>query len=167
VMRAKMGLDGRTGNGDDDDIALVEDWLALLQRDKADFTLAWRHLADAAEDNPSPLRNLFADRPALDAWLVKWRARCGTEEGATHANESQTAAAARAQAMRRSSPWLIARNHCVEEALSAASDENDFGPFEQLLEALSRPYEEHAGFDRFAKPAPESFTASYCTFCGT
>jgi uncharacterized protein YdiU (UPF0061 family) len=69
--------------------------------------------------------------------------------------------------MRRSNPWLIPRNHCVEDALSAASDENDFGPFEQLLEALGRPYEQHAGFERFAKPAPESFTASYCTFCGT
>jgi uncharacterized protein YdiU (UPF0061 family) len=167
VMRAKMGLKRRAGNGDDDDIALIEDWLVLLQRNKVDFTLAWRYLADAAEGNPSPLRDLSFDRLALDAWLVKWQARCTAEDGSANAKESQIAAAARAKAMRGSNPWLIPRNHCVEEALSAASDENDFGPFEQLLAALNRPHVAHAGFERFAKPAPESFTAGYCTFCGT
>ena len=170
VMRTKMGLNGPVRNGDDDDIALVEEWLALLQGSKVDFTLAWRHLADAAEGNPSPLRSLFCDHLALDAWLLKWQARCAAEDGgaiATMANESRIAASTRAQAMRRSNPWLIPRNHCVEDALSAASDENDFRPFEQLLAALSRPHEEHAEFARFAKPAPESFTAAYCTFCGT
>jgi uncharacterized protein YdiU (UPF0061 family) len=69
--------------------------------------------------------------------------------------------------MRRSNPWLIPRNHLVEDALSAASDEADFGPFEQLLNALKHPYEAHAELVRFSKPAPASFTANYCTFCGT
>jgi len=167
VMRAKMGLAGRAGNGDGDDLALIEEWLTLLQGSKADFTLAWRYLADAAEGNPLPLRSLFCDHLALDAWLPKWQARCAAEDGGAVTDASRLAAATRAQAMRRSNPWLIPRNHCVEDALSAASDENDLGPFEQLLEALGRPYEEHAGFARFAKSAPESFTASYCTFCGT
>ena len=167
VMRAKLGINGRVCNGDDDDIALVEEWLALLQRNKVDFTLAWRYLADAAERKPSPLRSLFSDQLALNAWLKKWQARCAAENGHTDANESRTAESIRAQTMRKSNPWLIPRNHCVEDALSAASDENDFGAFEQLLEVLGTPHEEHAGFVRFAKPAPESFTASYCTFCGT
>lgn len=167
VMRAKMGLRGRKSNDDDEDIALVEEWLALLQRNKVDFTLAWWHLADVAKGNPSPLHSLVFDHLALDAWLVKWRARCATEDGAGSADQSRSAAAARAQTMRKANPWLIPRNHCVEDALSAASDENDFGPFEHLLEALNRPHEEHVEFERFAKPAPESFTASYCTFCGT
>lgn len=167
TMRAKMGVDGRKSDGDEKDTALIEGWLALLQSSKVDFTLGWRHLADAAEGNPSPLRSLFPDHLALDAWLPKWQARCAAENSQADASESRIAASARAQAMRKSNPWLIPRNHRVEEALSAATDENDFGPFERLLEALSTPYEEHAGFARFAKPAPESFTASYRTFCGT
>lgn len=167
VMRAKLGLTGRASNGDDDDMAMVEEWLALLQGSKVDFTLAWWQLADAAEGNPSPLRSLFPDHLALDAWLMKWQARCAAGDGCANTNESRIAASARAQTMRRSNPWLIPRNHCVEDALSAASDENDFGPFEQLLDALNTPHEEHAEFARFAKPAPESFTAGYCTFCGT
>ena len=167
VMRAKLGCHDQGPDGVDEDRALIAEWLALLQRNRVDFTLGWRHLADAAEGNPLPLRDLFADHLALDVWLEKWQTRCATEEGRTHSDASRIAASARASSMRRSNPWLIPRNHCVEDALSAASDENDFGPFEQLLNALTHPYEAQVEFVRFSKPAPQAFTASYCTFCGT
>jgi serine/tyrosine/threonine adenylyltransferase len=170
VMRAKLGLSSQALigiGGDDEDLALIGEWLALLQSHRVDFTLAWRHLADAAEGNAMPIRELFADHLALDIWLAKWQTRCAAEEGRTNSDGSHIAASARAKTMRRSSPWLIPRNHCVEDALSAASDDNDFGPFEQLLNALKNPYEAHDEFVRFSKPASASFTASYCTFCGT
>jgi uncharacterized protein YdiU (UPF0061 family) len=166
-MRAKLELNRREPAGEHEDLALIEEWLALLQRNRIDFTLAWRYLADAAEGNPLPLRHLFADHAALDSWLQKWQARCAMEDAHTHPNEPQIAATTRAKAMRLSNPWLIPRNHCVEDALSAASDENDFGPFEQLLNGLKNPYEVQDAFIRFSQPAPASFTASYCTFCGT
>jgi len=167
VMRAKLGIHQQLSGGDDEDRALIEEWHALLQRNSVDFTLAWRHLADVAEGNPSPLRDLFADRLALDVWLTKWQARCAMEDAWTQSDASPLAASIRANSMRRSNPWLIPRNHLVEDALSAASDEEDFGPFEQLLNAIKHPYDAPAGFVRFSKPAPASFTANYCTFCGT
>lgn len=167
VIRSKMGIEGRATGRDAGDAALVEEWLALLRKGKVDFTRAWRALADAADGNPSPLRNLFPDRWTLDDWLMKWQARCAIEEGPAVTDASRTAEPARAEAMRRSNPWLIPRNHWVEAVLSAASDENELGPFEQMLDALKRPYEERAEFARFSEPAPESFTASYRTFCGT
>lgn len=167
VMRAKLGFNYQVPNGDDEDLALIEAWLALLQSNRVDFTLAWRYLADAGEGNVLPVRDLFADHLALDAWLEKWQARCDGEDGRTNSDGSRIAAATRAKTMRRSNPWLIPRNHCVEDALSAASDDNDFGPFEQLLKALENPCEAQAEFGRFSEPAPESFTAGYCTFCGT
>lgn len=159
VMRAKLGL--RAGRPDDDDIdaALAEDWLDLLHANRVDFTLAWRRLADAAEGHAAPLRALFADQAALDAWLARWHARCAAEE--------PMAAPERAQAMRRTNPWLIPRNHRVEEALSAASDDGDLGPFERLLAALEHPYDENPAHARYAEPAPADFTAGYRTFCGT
>ncbi|MBI5107848.1 MAG: YdiU family protein [Rhodocyclales bacterium] len=158
VMRTKLGLAAREEDDGADDLALAEDWLALLHQSRADFTLAWRHLADAAAGNPAPLRQRFTDLPALDAWLARWQARCAADAAAP---------ATRAGAMRLANPWLIPRNHLVEEALTAASEANDFAPFERLLEALARPCEERAGFERYAAPAPASFTATYCTFCGT
>jgi serine/tyrosine/threonine adenylyltransferase len=165
-QRAKLGL-GR-GNPDDDsaDTALVEDWLALLHAQRVDFTLAWRRLADAAAGNEAPLRALFADAHAPDVWLTRWRARCASEtvEGKDGA---AIAGIERANAMRRVNPIVIARNHRVEEALAAASDQGDLAPFQRLLGALRQPYIEKDELAPYAEPAPTAVTATYRTFCGT
>ncbi len=160
-LRAKLGLSGQVSGGEAVDTALGENWLDLLHAQSVDFTLAWRRLADAAEGNEASLRALFPGQPGLDRWLQRWRDRCVAEDGRVDAG------AARAQAMRRVNPWIIPRNHRVEEALAAASDEGDLGPFEQLLNALCRPYDEDPALARYAEPAPGAFMAEFRTFCGT
>jgi len=63
-------------------------------------------------------------------------------------------------------PIYIPRNHMVEAALNAAVMREDLGPFEELLNAVMQPYEERAGWERFAAPArPEERVTA--TFCGT
>lgn len=62
---------------------------------------------------------------------------------------------------------MIPRNHRVEEALAAASDVGDLGPFERLLDALRQPYDEASDRAQYAEPAAAAVTASYRTFCGT
>ena len=69
--------------------------------------------------------------------------------------------------MRRVNPRVIPRNHRVEEALAAASSEGDLAPFERLLAALRRPYDEADELAPYAEPAPAAVTACYRTFCGT
>lgn len=152
-QRRKLGL----ADGEADDSTLVDDWLTLLHAQAVDFTLGWRHLASAAEGRAEPLRDLFPDRAALDAWLLRWRERC--------ARDGQDAAT-RAAAMRRASPAVIPRNHLVEEALAAAT-EGDMAPFDALLTALRAPWDEAALATRHATPAPTEVTRSYRTFCGT
>ncbi len=118
-QRAKLGLRRREPDDDIADAALAADWLALLHAGQVDFTLGWRRLADAAAGDEAPLRALFADAQAPDAWLARWRERCASEDR----GERKDAAAAgneRAEAMRRVNPWVIPRNHRVEEALAAA-----------------------------------------------
>jgi uncharacterized protein YdiU (UPF0061 family) len=165
-QRAKLGL--RRGEPDDDsaDASLVEDWLNLLHAERVDFTLGWRRLADAAAGDEAPLRALFTDAHAPDAWLARWRVRCVSES-----ISAQLGAAIegleRANAMRSVNPNVIARNHRVEQTLAAASDEGDLAPFEQLLDALRRPYEEAHELAPYAEPAPAAVTACYRTFCGT
>ena len=66
-------------------------------------------------------------------------------------------------AMDRVNPVYIPRNHLVEEALAARGD---LEPFHRLVEAVSRPFDERPGLERYASPAPESF-GPYQTFCGT
>jgi uncharacterized protein YdiU (UPF0061 family) len=70
-----------------------------------------------------------------------------------------------ADLMDRVNPAYIPRNHLVEEALAAAT-EGDLDPFRRLLDAVTSPYEERPGLDRYAAGAPEDFGA-YRTFCGT
>ncbi|MEP6679047.1 MAG: hypothetical protein ABJB78_07090, partial [Betaproteobacteria bacterium] len=69
--------------------------------------------------------------------------------------------------MRSVNPYVIPRNHRVEEALAAAIDQNDLDPFERLLDILRQPYDETPEAAAYADPAPAAATACYQTFCGT
>jgi len=157
-QRAKLGLPANRPADDAADAALAGDWLALLQAQAVDFTLGWRHLAEAAEGNEAALRAGFTHAAALDGWLARWRARCAREDAG---------AGERAARMRAASPWIIPRNHRVEEALAAASDGDELGPFERLLAAVRQPCEQTPERAYFAEPAPAAVTAKYQTFCGT
>ena len=152
-MRAKLGLVSE----DEADVNLVAGFLTAMEGRKVDYTLAFRYLADAALGQEEPVRTLFADPSAYDLWSEHWRARLSREG---------VAPLARAQAMRRANPAFIARNHRVEEALSAAVEHGDYGPFETLLNILSRPFDDQPEFAAFAEPAPEG-RGRYQTFCGT
>jgi len=162
-QRSKLGLARARDEDDAHDAALVADWLALLASGRVDFTLAWRRLADAATGDDTPLRALFPEPTMPDAWLGRWRARCTSEDGAAEG----PARIDRARRMRAASPWVIPRNHRVEEALRAASETDDLGPFERLVAALRRPFDDAAELAPYAEPAPAAVTASYRTFCGT
>jgi len=179
-QRAKLGL-AHTGSARDivaaahraADKTLVEAWLALLQHQQVDYTLAWRHLSDLCDPairSNSALHALFSDPPALDAWLERWRERCAADNLALQGNPA-TRADERSRAMNRVNPLIIPRNHQVEAALTAASDDADFGPFERLLSALREPYgtndDPAVSVQSFAKPASAAFTDNYRTFCGT
>jgi len=153
-LRAKLGFT----TAEDDDLALANDWLALLEANEVDFTLAWRRLADATAGNPAPLELLFKHRTALDAWLERRQSRLA-REGREPADIARD--------MNRVSPIYIARNERVEAALAAASDSGDLGPFEELLEAVTHPFDERPGFQRYAEPASPEFAGRYRTFCGT
>jgi uncharacterized protein YdiU (UPF0061 family) len=104
---------------------------------------------------------VFADAGAADAWLDRWRERCAREDDGTGAGIE------RAARMRSVNPWVIPRNHRVEEALAAASDDEDLAPFDRLLDALRHPYDERADRAVYAEPAAADVTAGYRTFCGT
>jgi uncharacterized protein YdiU (UPF0061 family) len=169
-QRAKLGLQHALDDGAD--AALADDWLAVLHAGHVDFTLAWRRLGDAAGGDDAPLRALFAaaagaDPSAPEAWLERWRARCAADDEGGASARGDAAAAARVARMRAVNPLVIPRNQRVEEALAAASDDDDLGPFERLLEALRRPYDERAENAPYAEPAPAAVTAGYRTFCGT
>jgi uncharacterized protein YdiU (UPF0061 family) len=68
--------------------------------------------------------------------------------------------------MRLTNPAFIPRNHLVEAALDAATEQQDFQPFEELLEVVSRPYDDRSDLERYATPARPNEVVLQ-TFCGT
>ena len=152
-LRGKLGLaEAREG-----DRELANELLAVMGESRADFTLVFRGLSEAAGGGEiERVRELFVDPTALDAWLERWRARLATEGRKP---------AATAIAMRAVNPAYIPRNFHVEAALEAAVERGDLAPFEALLAVLSRPFEAQEGAERYAV-TPEPNTP-YRTFCGT
>ena len=141
------------------DAELGRDLLRAMAANGADFTLTFRRLSDAAsgEENDADVRSRFADPTAYDEWATRWRRRLEREPAD---------AAARRDAMRAVSPAYIPRNHRVEAVIGAASDEDDFAPFHELVTVLSNPYEDQPDFARYADPPAEDERVLR-TFCGT
>ena len=164
-QRKKLGL----RQDHDGDVALVQEWLDLLEAAGVDFTSAWRALADVLDGDASVLLRLFSNPTPVFGWLTAWRERLGTDGGGDGdigggGDDDDVSTAA---ALRAANPRVIPRNHLVEEALAAASDDDDFAPFEALKAAIRRPYDAGASATRFAEPAAADVTARYQTFCGT
>ncbi len=145
-MRAKLGLPDGVDRAEASSI--TADLVALLQADHVDHTSFFRRLGAAARGDAEPARGMFLDLAGFDTWTIRWLA-FGPD----------------AAAMDRTNPAYVPRNHLVEEALTAATD-GDLAPLDRLLEAVSSPYDERPGLERYAEPAPDSFGA-YTTFCGT
>lgn len=137
-MRAKLGLSADV----DAKIvtALVDELLLLMQNGRTDYTSFFRDLSQVARG--------ARDLAGFDEWVSRWRA-LGPDAGL----------------MDRANPTYIPRNHLVEEALTAATA-GDLDSLEQLLAAVTAPFDQRAGLERYAEPAPEDFGA-YRTFCGT
>ena len=154
-LRRKLGL----FTEHDDDLTLAQDLLNRMAANHADFTLTFRRICDAAAgvEGDAQVRVLFADPEAFDAWTSGWRRRLDEEN---IANEE------RAKTMRLANPAFIPRNHLVEAALKAASEREDFEPFEEMLSVVSHPYDDRPGFERFALPAKDDERVLH-TFCGT
>jgi serine/tyrosine/threonine adenylyltransferase len=137
-MRAKLGLAADVDAGVV--TSLVDDLLPLLKESHVDYTSFFRQLSQAARGHAGPA--------GFDDWMSRWRA-LGPD----------------AESMDRANPIYIPRNHLVEEALTAATA-GDLDPLERLLVAVTNPYDERAGLERYASAAPEGF-GPYRTFCGT
>jgi len=152
VFGAKLGLRAPGADGDE---ALIDDYLELLGRQRVDFTLGFRTLARAVDGDDAELAVVFGDGSpdGLADWLARWRLRLGP--------------APDVEAMNRANPWYLARNHLVEQALSAAVERDDLGPFDRLLAAVRSPWDERPGDEDLTRPAPAEVTAGYRTFCGT
>ena len=139
-MHKKLGLT----QAQDSSEALVEPLLQLLAQNAVDYTIFWRRLSHAvAEGQFEPVRDLFADRAAVDAWLLSYSELLALEDKALAAD-----------LMLNSNPKFVLRNHLGEQAIRAAKG-GDFSELATLQRLLERPFDEHPGHEAYADFPPD------------
>lgn len=157
--RAKLGL----AEARAEDEQLVQDLLAVMAEEKADFTRTFRALcalsSAAPDDADDVVRGEFRDARGFDEWAVRWRERQRAET---------RPAPARQQAMRSVNPAFIPRNHQVEKVIAAfyEGDASADALLDDLLTVCTRPYDEHPTLMHLAQ-APTRDEVVERTFCGT
>lgn len=152
---AKIGLP----NAQAPDFALAQDLLRTMALGRADFTRTFRHLSNLGiepDDDYVAFAAEFDDQHAVGVWLGAWRGRLME----TGSNDDERKAACKAV-----NPSIIARNHQVEAAISAAYEGN-YGLFHALTQALETPYGERDSDDPLTL-APKPGEEVVATFCGT
>jgi len=152
---AKIGLPG----GEDGDVELVQALLARMAENRADFTLTFRRLADLPAADTSadgPVRELFTDPAAFDAWAANWRERLARETRGD---------AERAAAMKAVNPAYVLRKHHVYQVYDAVVA-GDTALLDRLWRVLREPYADHPDMAAYALP-PEPGEGVRWTFCGT
>jgi len=144
LLRAKLGL----REAQTDDAALIDDMFGLLHANRADFPSFFRRLGELRLDDPQadePLRDLFLDRAAFDAWAVQYRARLRQEDSRD---------AARRIAMHAVNPKYVLRNYLAQRAIEKAQ-QKDFSETAALLRVLAKPFDEQPEHERYAALPPD------------
>jgi uncharacterized protein YdiU (UPF0061 family) len=146
LMRGKLGLRA----GLDDDEAFIGETFGFLQQHRPDFTLFFRTLSKlpgeaGGPQADAPLRDLFVDRAACDAWLANWRAWLA---------QTPWDDAERQAAMLAANPKYILRNWLAETAIRQAKT-GDFTEVRRLLACLRKPYDEQPEYEGYAALPPD------------
>ncbi|MBC7415528.1 MAG: YdiU family protein [Herminiimonas sp.] len=144
LMHAKLGLSTVQA----DDATLIDAMFAILQASHVDFTLFFRRLGRLRQADPgadAPLRDLFIDRAAFDAWAVQYRGRL-QQEGSVDA--------VRELAMQATNPKYVLRNYLAQVAIEKAQNK-DFTEIATLLAVLQKPFDEQPEHEHYAALPPD------------
>ncbi|MDP4535429.1 YdiU family protein [Alkalimonas collagenimarina] len=152
-MAAKLGIAEAVAA----DKALIDDYLALLEQQEADFTLAFRYLgSELTDENNAMCSALFNEQDSFASWRQRWLERL-----AQQGQDNKTVAAR----MDQINPLLIPRNHLIAQAIQHAEDNGDLRLFNRLHKAWQTPFSSSADTDLIAPPKPQEVVQR--TFCGT
>ena len=139
-MRSKLGL----AQAREQDPELIDRILVLLAQNAVDYTIFWRRLSHAVQQNDfEPVRDLFADRTTFDGWLLSYSELLALDNQALAAN-----------LMLKNNPKFVLRNHLGEQAIRAAKL-GDFSELQTLQRLLEHPFDEHPGHDAYAAFPPD------------
>ena len=138
LMGQKLGLAEATR----DDLPLIMDLFRLLHVNHTDYGIFFRRLSDA--DSP-PVRDLFPDRNAYDAWAQRYHERLAQDGMADSERRTR---------MRAVNPKYVLRNYLLQQAIERAQA-GDFSEVDRLLELVQHPFDERPEFEDYAALPPD------------
>ena len=144
-MRDKLGLFGENKK----DKELINNLLRWMESNKADYTNTFCYLMNLKVNDIE----IYKDKDFIN-WLDNWEKRSLMNNGSKVKQLS---------IMKNTNPIVIPRNHKVEEALTAAN-EDDLKIMNKLLSTLKKPYDNQKNIEEYQSP---SGNKEYKTFCGT
>lgn len=140
MMKGKLGITSAESHE-----ALIQHFLRYLEENKIDYT------------------NTFIELMYPDSFDEKiYRSR----EFAALRSAMQKAGLA-LEVMQQNNPQRILRNHLMEEALDGYDNDKDLDKVNQLLKALSSPYEENDELTAYQQPPSKEYDKVYTTHCNT
>tara|TARA_B100000035_G_scaffold210757_1_gene180374 strand:- start:1666 stop:3114 length:1449 start_codon:yes stop_codon:yes gene_type:complete len=146
MMRDKLGIFGIDNN----DKSLIIDLLTWMHQKKMDYTNTFCHLMNFEIENSKNFEN-----PDFQDWKKRWQNRL---------LKNNNTPKKYLELMKSVNPFVIPRNHKVEEALNEANQGN-LKPVDLLLTILKKPYGEQKNIIEYQKPLINNH--NYQTFCGT
>ncbi|NLK95386.1 MAG: YdiU family protein [Clostridiales bacterium] len=147
-MRKKLGL----FNKEEDDNKLANELLLLMEKYSEDYTNTFSALTYSQNNK----LELF-ETEEFSIWNNKWQNRLNRQEESIESSK---------ELMALNNPVIIPRNHRVEEALSAAVNEEDYSVMNKLLDAIRDPFNYSKNLDYY-NSLPEPSKIPYKTYCGT
>ncbi len=146
MMRQKLGLFGIEEN----DKFLILDLLTWMHQKRVDYTNTFCHLMNYEIYNNQDFKdNNFKN------WKKRWQVRLLKNNNTPEKYK---------KLMRSVNPFVIPRNHKVEEVLNEAYN-NKIDPLKKLLQVLNTPYSEKKIIKEYLTPSYSN--EKYQTFCGT
>lgn len=143
-LRQKLGFaEWAPEDGD-----LLTGLLEILSANHVDYTNFFRVLGSfrsEQEDLNEPLRDMFLDRAAFDAWATRYRHRLLNQGGRDEERKRR---------MNRVNPKYVLRNYLAQNAISLAAEKRDFSEVDRLLNLLRDPFAEQPAMEQYAAPPP-------------
>ncbi len=138
-MRKKLGfiIDKRQ------DQALCDEILNILNDQKIDYTLFFRHLS--AENAYQSVSILFNEKDKFNAWFKRYQQRLVEED---ISNEI------RSKNQKSVNPKYILRNYMAETAIQKA-ESGDYTEIDNLFKLLQRPFDEQHEYEKYANTPPQ------------
>jgi uncharacterized protein YdiU (UPF0061 family) len=145
MMGKKLGIK----DVNEEDILKIHELLLWMENKEADYTLTFIYLSHPHLVNDTIYQDSF-----FENWKNWWQQRVGDIQKAK-------------EVMQQNNPFIIPRNHIVEQILRDVSQNQSLTEWNNLLQLLQNPY-----------TAPEKFTKEYLqpdkntdynhtTYCGT